>query len=143
MTQSDGYIHLLCFRQNVRSPSFAKEMLTACRDACDPLESLFCVPFLQAESRIKTRSSGGRGQCWVHKGGRGAAGKERKLGCSTTVLLAHGVVCRAHGVVFVDELQTLHVLPENLCLRESRLPVTCPHLPTAFSGTSKTQCLLK
>lgn len=73
----------------------------------------------------------------------GAVGKERTPGCSTSVLLAHDVVCRAHGVVFVDELQTLHVLPENVCLCESRLPVTCLPLPTAFSGTFKTWCLLK
>lgn len=125
-------------------PSFTKEMLTACRDARDPLESLFCAPFLRAESRIKTRSSGGsKGQSWAHEGGRGAAGKESKAGCSTTVLLAHHAVCRAHGMVLVDELQALHVLPENLCLRESRPPATCPHLPTASSGTSKTWCLLK
>lgn len=70
-------------------------------------------------------------------------GKERKPGCSTTVLLAHVVVCRACGVVFMGELQTLHVLPENLCVCEPRLPVTCSHLPTAFAGTAKAQQLLE
>lgn len=70
-------------------------------------------------------------------------GKEKKPGCSTTVPLSDDVVCRAHGVVFMAELQTLQVLPENLCLHESHLPAACPHLPTAFSDTFKTWCLLK
>lgn len=56
-------------------PSFAKEMLTACRDACHPLESLVYAPFLQAkkpESRLGlpvaeagaglTRREGGSGE---------------------------------------------------------------------------------
>lgn len=69
----------------------------------------------------------------------GSQGRERGSGKGKDpALLAHGVVCRAHGVVFVDELQALNVLPENLCLCESCLPETCSHLPAAFPGTSKT-----
>lgn len=44
-------------------------------------------------------------------------------------------------MVFVDGLQTLRVLPENVCLREARLPVTCPQLPAAFSGTFEAQAV--
>lgn len=46
-----GYIHLLCCSQDVRHPSFAKEVLTACRDVSDPLESLSCVFFFFFASR--------------------------------------------------------------------------------------------
>lgn len=135
-----GYIHLLCFSQDVRHPSFVEEMLTACRDVSDPSESLSCVFFLPAESRIKTRYSGGT-QSWTHK--RGTVGKEMKPGCSTTVLLAHDVVCRAL-TVWCSWMSSRHFMCfQKICLRESCLPITCPHQPTVSSGVPKTQGLWK
>lgn len=55
LTRSGGYIHLLCFSQDVRHPSFAKEMLTACRDVSDPSESLSCVFFFFCQQKAESR----------------------------------------------------------------------------------------
>lgn len=78
LTRSGGYIHLLCFSQDVKHPSFAKEMLTACRDVSDPSESLSCVFFFfffaSRKHRIKTRSSGGT-KSWAGEGGKGGGGE--------------------------------------------------------------------
>lgn len=141
LTRSGGYIHLLCFSQDVRHPSFAKEMLTACRDVSDPSESLSRVFFCQQKAESRPGLLVAQRAVLASEGG-GQWGRKWKQ--AAPPLSCWHMTWAAELTGWCSWMSSRHfVCFQKICLCESCLPITCPHQPTAFSGMPKTRGLWK